>query len=164
MAPILSFTAEEAWAPLHGSEESVFFQTWKDVLPKQDGEKDLRARWERLREIRAAVVKKLEELRSAGEIGSSLQASVKVAAGARDRGLLESLGPDLKFLFITSEAAVQARSDEGPVGVAARPSSGKKCERCWHWREDVGAERRHVALCARCVSNLEGPGEVRKHA
>ena len=164
MAPILSFTAEEAWEIHHGKDESVFFHTWKDVLPRQEGEKELRARWERLREIRAVVVKKLEELRAAGEIGSSLQAEVKVEAGIGDQELLRDLGDDLKFLFITSKAEVGGQADEGMIKVAARPSSAAKCERCWHWRDDVGAERRHAAICGRCVSNLEGPGEVRKHA
>jgi isoleucyl-tRNA synthetase len=49
-------------------------------------------------------------------------------------------------------------------GVAVIPSAAPKCERCWHWRDDVGADRRHAALCSRCVSNLEGPGEARTHA
>jgi isoleucyl-tRNA synthetase len=48
--------------------------------------------------------------------------------------------------------------------VSVTPSKAAKCERCWHWREDVGADRRHEPLCARCVSNLEGPGEARRHA
>jgi len=171
MAPILSFTAEEAWEVLHpapdgpqGQPESIFFHTWKDVLPPQDGEAELRARWERLRAIRAVVVKRLEELRTAGEIGSSLQAEVTVGAGMRDKSLLESLGEDLKFVFITSKAEVGEETDEGKVEVFARPSSATKCERCWHWRDDVGSDRRHASICGRCVANLEGPGEVRRHA
>jgi isoleucyl-tRNA synthetase len=165
MAPILSFTAEEAWAVLHpgadGAPESVFFHTWKEVLPRQEGEAALRKRWERLREIRAAVTKKLEESREAGAIGSSLQAEVVVGAGGDDLALLSSLGEDLKFVLITSRAQVR---ESGALEVAVNPSAAPKCERCWHWRDDVGADRRHAPICARCVSNLEGPGEVRAYA
>jgi isoleucyl-tRNA synthetase len=162
MAPILSFTAEEAWEVVNpGKDESVFFHTWKDVLPAQQGEKELVARWQRLREIRAAVTRKLEESRTAGAIGSSLQAEVVVGAAGQDLELLRSLGEDLKFVLITSKATVREAAE---LHVAVEPSKATKCERCWHWRDDVGADRRHAPLCGRCVSNLEGPGEVRRHA
>jgi isoleucyl-tRNA synthetase len=162
MAPILSFTAEEAWEVLNpGKEESVFFHTWKDVLPPQEGEKALGERWKRLRELRAVVTKRLEDSRAAGAIGSSLQAEVVVGAAAGDLELLRSLGEDLKFVFITSQAGVREAAE---LSVAVTPSAAPKCERCWHWRDDVGADRRHAPLCARCVANLEGPGEVRRHA
>ncbi|HEX3098248.1 MAG TPA: isoleucine--tRNA ligase [Usitatibacter sp.] len=165
MAPILSFTAEEAWAVLHpGTDESIFFQTWKDVLPKQDGEPELLARWKRLREIRAAVAKRLEESRAAGAIGSSLQAEVVLEAGGADLELLRSLGDDLKFVLITSKAELRPSSGDGIVNILAAPSANPKCERCWHYRPDVGSDARHPTICARCVANLEGPGEARSHA
>jgi isoleucyl-tRNA synthetase len=163
MAPILSFTAEEAWAVLHPDrDESIFFHTWKDVLPPQEGEKELLARWTRIRELRGAVVKALEEKREAGAIGSSLQAEVLLGASGADLELLRSLGDDLKFVLITSQAAV--REAPGDLAVDVKPSAFTKCERCWHWRRDVGVEPRHATICGRCVSNLEGPGEVRRHA
>ena len=168
MAPILSFTAEEAWEVLHpgagrdGNPESIFFHTWQDVLPAQPGEEALRARWERIRELRGLVTRKLEEVRAAGLIGSSLQAEVVVHADPSGAELLRSLGDDLKFVLITSRATVGA--DAQPPTVEVAPSAHAKCERCWHWREDVGSDRRHATLCARCVSNLDGPGEERRHA
>jgi isoleucyl-tRNA synthetase len=162
MAPVLSFTAEEAWEVLHpGKDESIFFHTWKGVLPPQEGEDALVARWTRLREMRSEVTRRLEEARAAGLIGSSLQAEVTVDAAGTDLELLRSLGGDLKFLLITSAATVR-HAAAFAVEVAA--SAHRKCERCWHWREDVGADSRHASICARCVSNLEGPGEVRAHA
>jgi isoleucyl-tRNA synthetase len=165
MAPILSFTAEEAWEVLHpGGDESIFFHTWNDVLPPQQGEEALRARWKRLREIRAQVMRCLEDTRSAGRIGSSLQAEAVLEARGADLALLRSLGEDLKFVLITSAAEVREGGSEGEVGVSVAPSAHAKCERCWHWRADVGADARHRPLCARCVSNLEGPGEARLHA
>jgi isoleucyl-tRNA synthetase len=162
MAPILSFTAEEAWAVLHpGRDESVFFHTWDGVLPAQAGEDALVAKWSRLREIRAAVQKNLEELRQSGGIGSSLQAEVAIAAPEGDRVLLESLGEDLRFVMITSAATVEPGA---ALAVRVAASTHAKCDRCWHFRDDVGADPRHPAICGRCVSNVEGPGEARRHA
>ena len=162
MAPVLSFTAEEAWAVLHaGKEESIFFHTWTDVLPAQPGETELHAKWQRLREIRAEVQKNLEALRQGGSIGSSLAADVEVAAPEGDRILLDSLGADLRYVFITSTASVETGA---ALAVRATPSARTKCERCWHFRDDVGSDARHPAICARCVTNLAAPGEERVHA
>ena len=168
MAPILSFTAEEAWEVLHPRPadtlpDSIFFHTWTDVLPPQEGEEDLVARWSRLREIRAVVTRRLEESRAAGAIGSSLQAEVCLHAAGEDLALLRSLGDDLKFVLITSQARVREHAG-GEIVVEVTPSTQPKCERCWHWRADVGADARHASLCSRCVANLEGPGEARSHA
>jgi isoleucyl-tRNA synthetase len=165
MAPILSFTAEEAWAVLHREEpdESIFFHTWKELLPPQAGEAELLRKWTRLREIRTAVAKALEESRAAGTLGSSLQAEVELGATGEDRALLESLGDDLKFVLITSKADVR---DTGVPGLAVGVATSKyvKCERCWHYRADVGSEPRHATICGRCVANLEGAGEARAYA
>lgn len=162
MAPILSFTSEEAWATLcPGAEESIFFHPWKDVLPPQGGEAELHAKWQRIREIRAAVQKKLEDLRTAGSIGSSLQGEVTITANREDAALLRSLGEDLRFVTITSAAAV-AQGDA--LAVEAVPSAHVKCERCWHYRADVGSNAAHPTLCGRCVVNLDGSGESRFHA
>ena len=165
MAPILSFTAEEAWEVLHpGGEESIFFHTWKDLLPVQEGEAALAARWTRIREIRSSVAKKLEESRASGAIGSSLQAEVTIAAGGADLELLRSLGEDLKYVLITSRSTLVALREEGIGSIEVAASAYPKCERCWHWRADVGADPAHPGICARCVANLAGPGEAREHA
>jgi isoleucyl-tRNA synthetase len=168
MAPMLSFTAEEAWAILNpppdgDPPDSVFMHTWNDVLPKQDGEKELVARWNRIREIRAEVLKRLEEARAGGAIGSSLQANVSLQVPAQDLALLRSLGDDLKFVLITSSAAV-GESADGALAIDVRPSKDTKCDRCWHYRSDVGSDSRHPTICGRCVQNLEGAGERRSHA
>jgi len=168
MAPMLSFTAEEAWAILNPAREgeppeSVFLHTWTDVLPKQEGEKELVARWKRIREIRAEVLRQLEQSRAAGLIGSSLQANVSLLMPEPDLGLMRSLGDDLKFVFITSVADVSPSPDDG-IMIEVQASQDPKCERCWHYRPDVGSERSHPTICGRCVKNLNGPGEVRHHA
>ena len=162
MAPMLSFTAEEAWSVVSKEKgDSVFFHPWTDVLPAQEGEAELVAKWRRLREIRGAVTKRIEEARAAGSLGSSLQAEVSLRVPAADLPLLASLGDDLRFALITSQARAEA-GDE--LAVEVRVSANAKCERCWHYRADVGSAAHHPSLCARCVSNLEGPGEVRRHA
>jgi len=159
MAPFLSFTAEEAWpvfAP--GRSESIFVETF---WPLEAGDAALLAKWERLREIREAANKAIEDVRAAGQVGSSLQATLTIAANAEDRVLLESLGDDLKFVTITSAATVVPGD---ALAVTVTPSADTKCERCWHWRADVGHDAAHPTLCGRCTSNLFGSGEVRKAA
>jgi isoleucyl-tRNA synthetase len=168
MAPILSFTAEEAWAILDAPRpgeppESVFLHTWSDVLPKQDGEKELAARWRRIRDIRAEVMKRLEAARAGGAIGSSLQANVSLYLPEPDLALLRSLADDLRFVLITSSAEV-SRSSDGAIAIEVRTSGDPKCERCWHYRPDVGANAAHPTICGRCIENLEGAGERRIHA
>jgi isoleucyl-tRNA synthetase len=159
LAPILSFTAEEAWRAFTRKKESVFFEIWHRF---DEADQILLARWRRMREIRSRVLKKLEDARVAGEIGSSLQAEVEVDLGGGDYDLLASLGDDLRFVLITSQAKV-SKSDDGEH-VAVKASPHKKCERCWHYRADVGADPAHPEICGRCVSNLFGAGEPRKHA
>ena len=122
----------------------------------------LLARWARLRELRALATKQIEELRVAGSVGSSLQAEVTLLANGDDFDLLSALGDDLKFVLITSAANVQ--KSDGETRVEAIASSHEKCERCWHYRADVGADAAHPGLCGRCVSNLHASGEARRHA
>ena len=160
MAPILSFTAEEIWQTLvNDPEDSVLLHTWH-AIPAVADEAALVARWEQVRAVRAEVQKAMEELRVAGQIGSSLQANVTVTAEGEQYAALAALGDDLKFVFIASAAHLQ----QGPAAIRVEPATGTKCERCWHVREDVGADAGHPELCGRCVSNLHGDGEARQHA
>ena len=100
-------------------------------------------------------------MRSAGGVGSSLQAEVTLTLADADHALLTSLGDDLKFVLITSQATL-IRGDA--LAVAVTPSTAAKCERCWHWRSDVGHDPAHPAICGRCTSNLYGAGESRRIA
>lgn len=157
MAPFLSFTAEEAWK-VFGNSESIFLETYTD-LPA--GDEALLAKWARLREIRDVVNKDIEAVRAEGRVGSSLQAEVRVSAQPEDLALLQSLGDDLKFVFITSAAEALAGET---LQAAVTPSSHAKCDRCWHYRADVGINPEHPSLCGRCDSNLHGAGEERRKA
>jgi isoleucyl-tRNA synthetase len=168
MAPVLSFTAEEAWAlfasPKEGSAgDSIFFHIWH-TLPHVDGAEALLERWAKLRELRAPARKEIEALRVAGKVGSSLQAELELHAAGADYELLASLGEDLKFVMLTSAARVKRAPNGAALRIEVAPSAQAKCERCWHYRADVGADAAHPGICARCVSNLSGAGEERPHA
>jgi isoleucyl-tRNA synthetase len=170
LAPILSFTAQEVWEVLSGGDASVFEQMWHEFdLPADAG--ILRERWLRLRELRSDVQKQLESLRVAGKIGSSLAGEVELYANGEEAQFLRSFDDDLRFVFITSQARVvhEALTEAVPtalpgVQLAVAPSAHPKCERCWHYRSDVGSDREHPDICGRCVSNLFGAGEARNHA
>jgi isoleucyl-tRNA synthetase len=174
LAPILSFTAEEIWKLLPGERAaSVFLGTWwtlPDVHPAEGID------WEAVLALKSDVSRELERLRVAGEIGAPLEAEVDVYLDPAQRARLEGLGEELRFVLITSDArffdAAARPADAVPAAsvaregawIAVRPLEHAKCARCWHRRPDVGTDARHPELCARCVSNLEGPGETRSFA
>ena len=157
MAPFLSFTAEEAWQVLAGGGASgtIFTETYFG-FDRPDAA--LLARWRRIREIRDLANKSIEALRTTGAIGSSLQARLTITAPADDEELLVTLGADLKFVFIVSDAALH---EGDALAIEVAPSTAAKCERCWHWRDDVGHDPAHPTICGRCTSNLFGDGERR---
>jgi isoleucyl-tRNA synthetase len=164
MAPILAFTAEEIWSIIGGgAEDSVMLQTWHR-LPAIAGDDEVLHRWQHIREVRAEVSKELENLRTEGKIGSSLQAEVEIRASGARYEALASLDDDLRFVLICSKTTLVKAADAGAEAIIAVPSGHAKCGRCWHWREDVGQNADHPELCGRCVSNLHGAGEVRNHA
>jgi isoleucyl-tRNA synthetase len=185
MAPVLSFTAEEAWAVLEPGQVTVFENTFH-TLPVAEDANVLIGKWKLLREWKSGISKAIEELRAAGKVGSSLQAEVDVWADGALLGDLQSLADDLRFLTITSRATVHTfnaaematqgivamRLGGDQVGDAAHgmysvrvsASTYIKCERCWHWRADVGHDAAHPALCGRCTSNMFGAGELRAFA
>jgi isoleucyl-tRNA synthetase len=133
-------------------------------LPDAQLDGEAIAAWLKIGAWRARVNKQLEEARGAGLIGSALAAEVDVYVAGEDHDVLARLGNDLRLVFITSRATVHrvATEAEGHIDVSA--SLHDKCERCWHYREDVGADLQHATLCGRCVSNLYSSGEARKYA
>ncbi|MDB5986655.1 MAG: isoleucine-tRNA ligase [Nevskia sp.] len=172
IAPILSFTADEIWRLLPGDRSgSIFVQIWH-ALPAMNDE----GPWARLTEVRDAVKKVLEDLRARELIGSGLDAAVTVYADGETHGALAHTGDELRFWFITSAASVRPaaqRSAQGAVEaqlasgetiwIEAHASTAQKCARCWHRRDDVGADAEHPSLCARCATNVAGAGERRRY-
>jgi isoleucyl-tRNA synthetase len=172
LAPILSFTAEEAWSFLPGARnESVFLNTWHRFPAGVEREPVID--WPMFIALKADVARELERLRSGGEIGAPLQAEVTVYAPAVQAAKLSALKDELRFLLITSQARIVESDTLAAGGVPSSldnvwievvPSTQPKCVRCWHLRSDVGSDARHSELCARCVVNVEGPGEERRFA
>ena len=173
MAPFLSFTAEEAWT-VFGDSESIFLETYADLRSPNEL---LIARWSQdIRRLKSKVLLQIERKREAGAIGSSLQAEVTITCNESRASWLrefEGASNELKFLFVVSKLSINvdeslnARSpneDLDDVYVDVIASAHPKCERCWHYREDVGIEPAHTTICGRCTSNLYGAGEPRLFA
>ena len=166
MSPILSFTGEEGWSALTGQTEAgVFEQQWHTLpdLPASDAAQ-LMSDWAAVCACRARVNKQLEAARGANLIGSALQAEVDIYAQGAECDALTRLGDDLRFVFITSRANVHRVSNENQQRIEVSPSPHAKCDRCWHYRQEVGSNTEHPTLCGRCLSNLFGAGEARTHA
>jgi isoleucyl-tRNA synthetase len=172
LAPILSFTAEEVWSFMPGERsESVFLTTWHSF--PAGAERASAIDWPAFIALKADVARQLERLRMAGQIGAPLDAEVTIYAPPAEAQRFGALGDELRFLLITSQAKVVTTetppADSVPshaenVWLEVKPSTQRKCVRCWHLRADVGSDPRHPELCARCVVNIEGPGEERKFA
>ncbi|MBS0194233.1 MAG: isoleucine--tRNA ligase [Proteobacteria bacterium] len=176
LAPMLAFTAEEIWQLLPASgdrAESVLFTTWYDGLEAMQDAPEQRAFWNDLLAIRAGASKLLEGMRNAGTIGAALDAEVMLHADTAQRERFAPVADELRFFFITSELRFADAATEGGaetvevagsrIGISARASDHRKCIRCWHHRLDVGSRPEHPDICARCVGNVEGPGEVRRY-
>ena len=175
VAPILAFTADELWQYLPGERnESVMLNGWYQGLSEMPADLELdRAFWERVMAVKTAVNKELENLRAAKAIGGNLQAEVTLYAEDALAADLAKLSNELRFVLITSTAAVEplAAAPEDAVvtevqGLKLRvlKSGHNKCGRCWHHRADVGQHAAHPLLCGRCIENIDGAGEVRHYA
>jgi isoleucyl-tRNA synthetase len=172
MTPVLSFTACEIWQHLPGRSESTpFVEEWYEGLQALPPEAPLSMDdWKRVMLLKTVVNKELEEARNNKVIGGSLESHLDVYLAPEWNPLVSVLADELRFLLIVSGVTVHSL-DEMPddlsqiePGIAVRVSkaAGQKCERCWHWREDVGTVPRHPGLCTRCVENVEGDGEERR--
>ena len=160
MAPVLSFTAEEAWEVFTGGAKPTIFTEEFLELPEVPNGEALLAKWEKIRDVRSDVQKTLENLREAGKLGSSLQAEVRIVCQGGEYNALASLDDELRFVMITSAVTLE----EGERDIVASVSTHKKCERCWHYVGSVGTVREHPTLCARCAQNLFGEAETRRYA
>ena len=164
MAPILSFTANEIWETLGlDANKTVFEDTWYD-LPAHGLSAERLTVWEAVIVARGLSTKEIEVLRTAGQVGSSLQAELEFFATDVTFDALSSLAEDLRFVMIVSSAKVTKVATEAEQKIFVKPSTHVKCGRCWHYRADVGAHAEHPSICGRCVSNLFGAGEQRSFA
>ncbi|MFT6895674.1 MAG: isoleucyl-tRNA synthetase [Paraglaciecola sp.] len=175
MAPIMSFTAQEIWQEMPWQEdEFVFTGRWYQGLSAQHEQTQFNnAFWLQVMAVKDEVNRSIEQARKEGTIGGSLQAQVKIFANQDIAQSLAKLQDELRFVLITSSATVEQVSIAPEnAQVTAIPglwlhisaSQGKKCARCWHYREDVGSTAAHPELCVRCVTNVDGEGESRAYA
>jgi isoleucyl-tRNA synthetase len=172
LAPILSYTAEEAWSYLPGiASESVFLNVWHQF--PVGAERDSTIDWAALIALKADVARELERLRAGGSLGSSLEADVTVYVPDAQMPHFKMMHDELRFLLITSRAQVATsasrpasavKATQEDVWIEVTPSTAPKCVRCYQLRADVGSDPRHPEICARCVVNVEGPGEERRFA
>lgn len=175
MTPIMSFTAQEIWPLIPGERGSyVFTESWYQGLTVLSSDAELNNDfWTQLLAVKDEVNRQIEQARIAGTIGGSLQAEVTIYANSEIAAVLRKLEDELRFVLLTSKATVeqldsqpanaQATDMDGLwIGLAA--STGTKCDRCWHYREEVGSNEQHPTICNRCISNVEGDGEDRKFA
>ncbi|MCL1079143.1 isoleucine--tRNA ligase [Parashewanella spongiae] len=175
IAPILSFTADEIWQLLPGERDAyVFTQEWYQGLESTSTENDLSDEyWQQLQSVRNEVNKVIEQARRDKRIGGSLEAEVTLYATTELISELAKVGDELRFILLTSNVNVQPLTSAPAEAIETELSSLKlvitkseaeKCERCWHYREEVGKVEAHTSLCQRCVTNIEGEGEVRHFA
>lgn len=175
MAPIMSFTADEIWNEMPGQRDKfVFTGEWFDGLfGLAEGEELNNEFWTEIQAVRGAVNKLLEDARKEKTIGGALQAEVTLFADDALAAKINKLEDELRFVLLTSAAkvkplgektdAAQATDIEG-LFVEVAAAEGEKCDRCWHHTPDVGTIEGHEKICGRCVSNVDGEGEVRKFA
>jgi len=174
MAPIMTYTADEIWNLL-SNEDSILFEQWYAIPHVGENSDWADNHWDEVREIRNASSKLLEQLRVAGDIGSSLDADVSIYVDDEKYSRLKSINDELRFVLITSGAqllplsekpsnAVECELEQGCVFIVAKAAQGEKCVRCWHKREDVGLSTEHPELCGRCITNVDGEGESRSYA
>ncbi len=177
IAPILSFTAEEIWTLLPGDDRSntIFKETYYEGLFALDNNQTTRIFWALVMQLREPVSKAIEALRTVGEVGSSLASEVTIYTEGELLDACETLGDELRFVMITSNAVVKSlaeKPDDLPitelgsikVAVSVSASSQEKCVRCWHYRADVGSISEHPEICGRCHENLFAEGEQREYA
>ncbi|MDO5651368.1 MAG: isoleucine--tRNA ligase [Moraxella sp.] len=165
IAPILPFTAQEAWEFIRGNDNKsdnakyIFAQTWYD-LPSPAMTDITEADWANILVVKDTVNKAIETARMDKLVSSNLTAHATISATGESLNALNKLGDEARFVFITSEVTLQAGADNALI----TPAIGNKCIRCWHIRDDVGTHAQHPELCGRCVDNVDGAGEVRHYA
>jgi isoleucyl-tRNA synthetase len=178
LAPILSFTADEAWQCLPGEHHgTVFTQQWyKHLTALPEGAAMDHAFWSEVLDVREQISRELERLREGREIGSSLNAEVDIYCPENLYNKLILLEDELRFVLITSYARLHIENKQPPgtteeklesgttFWIKARASEHRKCVRCWHQRKDAGSNKKHPELCGRCVENISAKGESRKFA
>jgi isoleucyl-tRNA synthetase len=157
LAPILSFTCEEIWRSL-GHTESVHLAYFPEAAELSAGIPDAQraklADWDRLMALRPEVTKPLEAARQANLIGAPLEARVKIIADETTFALLDAHRRELAGLFIVSQVEL-TNSGTAPIAVEVERAVGGKCERCWKFVSDIGADADLPTVCGSCAGAVK---------
>ena len=153
LAPILAFTADEAWESVPGRTVNSAHQlTWQPIqFARTESEQET---WKQLFELRELALPELEKSRQAKEIGKALEAKLTFTGPALALAEAKANVEALRELLNVSQLELKDEA-EGPLKVCVSKASGEKCERCWHWETDVGSHPDHPTICARCVKAVE---------
>ena len=158
-APVLSFTAEEAWGTARAEidpslEESVFLSDYPR-FPAAWADQALLERWSSIMAVRETVTKAIEEVRQKGAVGSSLEARITLrTSDQKTREFLDSALPLWPQVAIVSAAAVEFDPAAPALEVKVEKAHGEKCPRCWQWRGDIGSNSAHPGVCGRCAAAI----------
>ena len=154
IAPILSFTAEEAyqaWENIPNKEDSIFISCLAQNLPKDWLDDNLILRWEKVFSLRDKVLKEIELKRNEGLIGSSLEAEIILKFKDKELEFYKDYQEVLREIFIVSKLLIE----EGNFQIKVSKASGDKCLRCWNWSESVGKSSDYPDACSRCIKALK---------
>jgi isoleucyl-tRNA synthetase len=157
VAPILTFTAEEVWQHMKrpDSVHTAYFPDPAELTAGIPGEVRKRAGdWDRLMEVRGDVLKSLETARNEKLIGAPLEARVRLSANGDLYPLLEQYAGELPSLFVVSQVELD-RGAGGALDVQVARAEGRKCERCWKYTTDVGANPAWPTICRPCAEAVE---------
>jgi isoleucyl-tRNA synthetase len=164
LAPLMSFTTDEVWTNMRrpaGAPDSVHLALFPDPDELTGGiPDDARARaanWNRLMPVRDAVLKELEIKRQEKFIGAPLEAKVTIGAPPSVWDLLKDYESELPGLFIVSQVTVEPVESE-EIRVSVERADGEKCERCWKYTLDIGADASLPTICAACASAVNEAG------
>jgi len=174
IAPILSFTAHEIWSHLPGERDKyVFTSQWYPLQRLTENESITEQDWAVILQAKEAINKVIEDQRNLGNVKGSLEADIQIFADQHILSSLAKLEQELRFVTITSKAElapIVSASDQAVeslmngLKVAVARSETNKCVRCWHFIDDVGSHDQHPEICGRCIENISGQKEVRRHA
>lgn len=163
IAPILSFTADEAWQfmpKMLSRPESVHLSLLPNAnditgeIRDRDQAATLREDWDYLFTVRELALRALEELRTDKSIKANLEARVMITASDDDYKRLAQYADKLAAFFVVSQVEVRVGAPGSPIAFEVGKAVGVKCERCWNFSTHVGEDAKFPTVCERCSANL----------
>jgi isoleucyl-tRNA synthetase len=153
LAPILAFTADEAWEFVPGHRgDSIHLADWRAMqFNRPENEK---AVWTELFRLRELALPELEKARQGKLIGKALEARISLRGPSAKLQVAAAHQDDLRELLNVSQLELVEDGSAGEIQFSVVRADGQKCERCWHWEMDVGSHREHPKICARCIQAI----------